>query len=309
MNEPWEDSLIIALRDAQWMRLMRENAANEKNPGHNKHSPGLFLKFDGNPEQNLGDLAVGIGDLFYLFEAKSGRSKLNTEWKITEKNEIRQKRVFNTLQQLANEWMSQPHDQLLIEKIGWSLSCHHFLYWSELVFSHEDHFRNLHVEPYLLGCSAKSAPGVPESLSSFIVAEQLPGKNKYAIHRQRSKDMRRECLPLLAVLDARGAIAFRGTEPGNAANYCCRMGLPLESFKSYLRFLIKSWSEDDESLNALICSDTGYVRRLTKFSDLKHVLEPTPRSRPRRYAVQRDVLDFTPQASALSATRRPSPLR
>lgn len=279
---------------------MRENATLI-NPDQSKNSPGLFLKFDGKPEQNLGDLAVGIEDRFYLFEVKSGRARLSTEWKITVRDQVKQKKVFSTLRRLAHEWVSQPHDHLLIEKIVWSLGCHHFLYWSELVFSHEDHFRNLHVEPYLLGCSAKNAPGMPEPLSSFVVAEHLRDGNKYAIHREASAGTRRECLPLLALLEARGAIAFRGKEFGNPVSFCCQMGLPLERFKNYLRLLMESWSEDDESLNALICSDAGYVRRLTKLSDLKHVLGPTPGLRPRRYASGRDVVDFTPRANTLSA--------
>jgi hypothetical protein len=70
---PWEDSLIVVLRDLQW-RIALENAA----AGERIQLPSL-VKFDGNAEGAIGDVELSVDDRFFILELKATASKMGTE--------------------------------------------------------------------------------------------------------------------------------------------------------------------------------------------------------------------------------------
>lgn len=54
----WEDTVILALRDLQWMKARPKQ-------------PAALLKLDGNVETALGDAITSVGGRYFLFEFKS----------------------------------------------------------------------------------------------------------------------------------------------------------------------------------------------------------------------------------------------
>lgn len=72
----WEDALILAFRDMQWIdRVLRSGLSLEEIAG----SPGLMLKLDGNAETAAGDVIASHEERFFLFEFKSNLGHLAKE--------------------------------------------------------------------------------------------------------------------------------------------------------------------------------------------------------------------------------------
>jgi hypothetical protein len=67
----WEDTIILAIRDMQWI-----HALTSARPWPARS----LIKFDGHPEEALGDLAMAQDQRFFLIEAKSSPSEFHTEW-------------------------------------------------------------------------------------------------------------------------------------------------------------------------------------------------------------------------------------
>ncbi|MDF9619791.1 hypothetical protein P5705_19255 [Pseudomonas entomophila] len=95
---PWEDSIILAFRDMQWMR--RQNANYEALVSALRQSdtlegetllknfliqtrtpPPLLAKLDGHAETASGDTLTAINQRFFLLEFKASKGKLRTEKK------------------------------------------------------------------------------------------------------------------------------------------------------------------------------------------------------------------------------------
>lgn len=126
-SPPWEDALIIALRDLQWLKKnqgisqifnskLRASLGSEvvlKRVDRISTPPPLLAKFDGNAESASGDVLTSSGKRFFLFEMKASESLLSSETG---------KFVFNCLA-LVNPEHSE--DQLFIEL---SRRGHHALY-------------------------------------------------------------------------------------------------------------------------------------------------------------------------------------
>ncbi|HBM09483.1 MULTISPECIES: hypothetical protein [Gammaproteobacteria] len=84
-DKPWEDTLILAFRDMQWMRSI-QNAADVNSLGGSP--PALLAKLDGNAETAASDVLAGHNDQFFLLEFKSSDSFVDSE---------KEKPVFNLL--------------------------------------------------------------------------------------------------------------------------------------------------------------------------------------------------------------------
>lgn len=76
-DKPWEDTLILAFRDMQWIRQIL-NSTNESIEDL-AQPPSLMAKLDGNAESAAGDILAGYRQRYFLFEFKSSESLLSTE--------------------------------------------------------------------------------------------------------------------------------------------------------------------------------------------------------------------------------------
>ncbi|MFV0455025.1 MAG: hypothetical protein ACK5NQ_08525 [Pseudomonas sp.] len=76
-DKPWEDTLILAFRDMQWIRQIL-NSSN-KTIEELAHPPSLMAKLDGNAESAAGDILAGYRQRYFLLEFKSSESRFSTE--------------------------------------------------------------------------------------------------------------------------------------------------------------------------------------------------------------------------------------
>ncbi|CAM3098912.1 Uncharacterised protein [Ectopseudomonas mendocina] len=76
-DKPWEDTLILAFRDMQWIRQIM-NSSNKTLEGL-AQPPSLMAKLDGNAESAAGDILAGYRQRYFLLEFKSSASRFSTE--------------------------------------------------------------------------------------------------------------------------------------------------------------------------------------------------------------------------------------
>lgn len=74
-NAPWEDSLIIAVRDLQWRKALERLLA-----GRRSALPTPLFKFGGTPENAIGDVGLSVHSLFYLLEFKRDSKRAYDEF-------------------------------------------------------------------------------------------------------------------------------------------------------------------------------------------------------------------------------------
>ncbi|MEX3964849.1 hypothetical protein AB4Y42_21985 [Paraburkholderia sp. EG286B] len=93
---PWEDPVIIALRDLQWMKHARDSRRSIeawlRNPGDEEAQqsaqkaiqqlnspPDMLLKLDGNAESASGDVLTSSRQKYFLLEVKAGERAMRSE--------------------------------------------------------------------------------------------------------------------------------------------------------------------------------------------------------------------------------------
>ncbi|HDR9001882.1 TPA: hypothetical protein QDA99_001432 [Burkholderia vietnamiensis] len=129
VSHPWEDSLIVALRDLQWIRKNKaildemrrygkamtdaDKVAIRAKVDDLPAPPALLAKLDGNAESASGDVLTSIEKRFFLLELKASEAALQSEKK---------KFVYACLTSVDPE---NEEDRLLLEL---SRRGHHFLY-------------------------------------------------------------------------------------------------------------------------------------------------------------------------------------
>lgn len=72
-DRPWEDTLIIALRDLQWKKAIERSTLCENLPD------GTLLKLDGNAESAVGDVITAAKGRFFVLELKADAATMGTE--------------------------------------------------------------------------------------------------------------------------------------------------------------------------------------------------------------------------------------
>ena len=176
----WEDTLVIALRDWQWMKFLESELEEDRQKmdilasstdktfvHYNSHSkaksdrskfglkeifPGGFLKMDGRSESRLGDVAVqGDGQRFFLLEVKSSQYWIRSEW-VGADGKFKPKSLYEKLEWLVvNIIAAEPKSQKrsdLLKILNYSLRCHFFAYWGG-VQSADDAPGNIFIESYI----------------------------------------------------------------------------------------------------------------------------------------------------------------
>lgn len=130
-----ESSVAFALRDWQWGRGLIK-----------KKSRGIFISLSGNADKKFGDLKIGLGDSFYLFEVKSTWDTVEEEWRrlIVKGRKHAHLMLRSVIEGVALE------DQQAINILNVSLIAHHFVYADV-----NGPRPKLVIEPYVLGTHRK----------------------------------------------------------------------------------------------------------------------------------------------------------
>ncbi|CAJ9572981.1 hypothetical protein [Burkholderia pseudomallei] len=129
LSQPWEDALIVALRDLQWIRKNKavldeirrygkaatdaDKAAIKEQVGDLPVPPALLAKLDGNAESASGDILTSAEKRFFLLELKASEAGLGSE---------KAKFVYSCLESVDPE---NEEDRALLEL---SRRGHHVLY-------------------------------------------------------------------------------------------------------------------------------------------------------------------------------------
>lgn len=295
MADPWEDTIVIALRDIQWMGQRGANRLAPRLP--------VFIKFDGPTEQTLGDLAYQQGERFYLFEVKSSHRAISSEWNKIVKQKPRRKLAFETLSALARKAVASPSSDDIWAALWTSLRCHHFVYWSDQLFNADDTLGNILVEPYISGCIRKGATRIDK-------ASAMPALSYCTAMKEQNGELSLAArLPFSAIRDQRGLVTT--TDKLDAKNIV-PLGEDLPRFKAYLRFLVDSGGIGDGQINAVISSDRGrFTKIVTSIDQLGLELEPRPGSKPVAKMTRKSVpcppeLDAALAALSETKTERPN---
>lgn len=294
MAAPWEDTVVMALRDAQWLN---------DDSGDVPKLPQMFIKLSGKTEQSLGDLVYQAGERFYLFEVKSSAATITSEWNKTVDGKPHPKLAFKTLSRLAR---AVAQKQCAIEEIQafWtSLRCHHIVYWSDALFDPFDTLGNIFIEPYIGACVHHGAPrgtGILEVPKLAIQTASIEANNQLLVSPM---------LPLSSVRNRTGIVLVEDDRCGLDSNRMATVGEDLCRFRNYLQFLVDAGGVGDGSIHAVICSDSGrFAKLITSVQQLAQELKPNsgpssepPQILPRRAAPQ------PPDFQELVLARPPAP--
>jgi len=72
-DRPWEDTLIIALRDLQWKKAAERNTLRDHLPAE------TLLKLDGNAESAIGDVVTAVKGRHFVLEMKADAGTMGAE--------------------------------------------------------------------------------------------------------------------------------------------------------------------------------------------------------------------------------------
>ncbi len=277
MNKLWEDTIVTALRDAQWLRCPRG-----KYPG-SAFPPG-FVKLDGSTESALGDLIYGAGERYYIFEVKARRSGIKDEWKGSSGPKV----VYRALAEYWNELeclssINDKNDRQLLRQgkllkfFRISLAGHHFVYWDEWVDGDGRKGGEIVVESYVTACA-----GLFEGEGEISGCQYLKSwpKNYFGFTWGDGVDrFVSEVVGLNDALDSDVKICF--SEDGGSRDR--RMGLSINELQAYVDSLVRG-GEEEEGIFAVVMSNTGsFYRVVGSTKHLSKIMKPgSPAMSPRR---------------------------
>ncbi|CAE1135679.1 hypothetical protein [Xanthomonas euroxanthea] len=238
-----ESSVAFALRDWQWGKGLIK-----------KKSRGIFISLSGNADKKFGDLKIGLGDRFYLFEVKSTWDTVEEEW---QRPIVKGRKHAHLMLRSVIEGVALENQQA-INILNVSLIAHHFVYADV-----NGPRPKLVIEPYVLGTHRKG--GFSESKArepDRSVAQKrnllvgLEFLKRYALGL-RSKEKA-----------APGKINFEIPENWSPAQFFGsavamldlenrvwrKVGVNIDDFDRYIQFLCDG---KDEQMSAIVATANG----------------------------------------------------
>lgn len=252
MADLWESSVVIALRDYQWIRKVNTTTF-----------PDQFISLGGEAEQANGDAIFLNGEKLFLFEIKSLEAKVREEWANREEPKLAFKRIFE--EYVA--YMDDGHLYCKGLRLRQSMRCHHFVYWSAERRRDKKVAGSLSVAPYL----AKAA--------SKLTGENWPGDWCNKQHISKIRDHFR-----LVELTKEGGLRYTDEvligNISSARAYFSQqfegaevreLGLNPEEFVEYVSWL----GGGDLPIDAVVLSSGGtFFRHVRRMSDLQAIFSP-----------------------------------
>lgn len=259
----WEDTIVLALRDQQWLRRLKHVPEVSGDPP-GALPPGM-IKLDGQAESKIGDVALKQGERFFIFEVKPELFRIRDEW--TKGGKFKPKVVFETLRDLTKRTLSQDarlDDHKNLER---SFRCHYFAYW--WLLDEDDQSTNgaVLVEPYIPACAQLRNNG------------EVVGKECMPALRNRLKFIGETGLrDRIGLKDLFGS-SMRTQSIGK--KHDC--GLERHEFQEYVNFLCESNGSQGsgEPIHAVVLSSLGSFFRVVSDTNhlaslLDHELRPEP---------------------------------
>lgn len=255
MAELWEISVVLAIRDLQW--LMRKNSI-----------PMPTVNLSGNAESRLGDCLITAEDRFFIIEVKPTSKNFKSEWaveEITGKKRFK-KRAFASAYEMASKLDGDKNLTTASGNVLRSLLGHHFVFWNETDGT-------LAIQPYL-SATLKGYANSKEIEDSLLATKRNRRVNNlfsFSLSDHAPIDdfvTYTECDFgfLSAIYSQRLGIAIKSNKPGNRA--WIPIGLRAPDFNDYLQILCQK----AEEINAIILSDKGFIHTPRNTNDITDFL-------------------------------------
>ncbi|WP_131469999.1 hypothetical protein [Xanthomonas citri] len=253
-NYPWEQSVVIALRDSQW--TARPSLASPM-------YPDSYVALDGKPETKFGDSIFLNDEKLFLFEVKATEKQISDEWtKLDEDKKPKPKNAYLRLSEhlrVSGSVGEYVHD---------SISGHFFCYWSEHEVGGEV-LGSLTAEPYLTAIARRSLRGIAElnSAASDIIKRYKMG---LPISRLRESETGFETVDSISILHLITGFAVILESLKNGGFYeWGNLGMTPSEFDKYLSFLSGG---EDELIRAVVLSSRGsFFRYVERTSELNSI--------------------------------------
>jgi len=256
MAELWEVSVVLALRDQQW--LMRDASI-----------PMPSVNLSGNAESRLGDCLLTAKDRFFLIEVKPTAEKFKSEWAVdkTAGEERFKKRAFASVIKLAEELGRRPTPTSKgVEPVLRSLLGHHFVFWDEEEGA-------LAIQPYLSTSLSGYSDAMNIAAPLFIKRGHQRSKELFSLSLSDHSSLADSNIFTICnsgffseIYSQRLGIAIKAKHPNGGA--WLTLGLLPEDFKEYLQTLCTPMEE----INAIILSDQGFIHALRDTQDIAEFL-------------------------------------
>lgn len=269
----WEDTIMIALRDAQWLRCQEINGKPYVKTAARRPAPAIpsgFIKLDGRAESKIGDVTLALDERLFVIEVKSSRAQVRDEW--CHSGHFRPKKVYKRLSDLVDHCNQRdpplddddPMDHLLLS----SLNGHLVAFWGQMTDELTSQLRNTIIMVPYLQAMVTSLTKTDEFEWGMI--NRLPISKACAITCTKPpriaepSDLGRDICRLFYV-DADGNHNF-GKHP---------LGLSAEDFQDYVNYLCLAydWSTAGEPINAIVLSSHGtFFQVISSTNDLAALL-------------------------------------
>ncbi|WNH49582.1 hypothetical protein [Stenotrophomonas aracearum] len=291
MDDLWEVSVVVGIRDTQWV-LTKDTI------------PDPTFNLAGNAEGRAGDIATALNGRFFLFEAKSQRSEFSSEWRPRKRGKDKIRRAKYAYEKLIKTATEVDHSQPLSQQNAFNMLlrsslCHYFAYWQDK--DKDSAIESICLSPYFI----ETALGSLSRLTDPSTIKKTAG-----------------CFDL-TIADGNPCAAFTlayafekrlGVRTQQSTDWF-EIGLGPEEFQNYLNFLCEDSEGGTEPLNLIAFSTTGFMRIAKTVADLSSIamslsLTPEPNTKPtpplQRWAkCQSDVLALTPQPDQKLQTSHP----
>jgi hypothetical protein len=263
----WEDTIVIALRDAQWLRCQEINGKPYAKTAARRPAPVIpsgFIKLDGRAESKIGDVTLAVDERLFVIEVKSSKAQVRDEW--CHSGHFRPKKVYKRLSDLVDHCNQHdprlddddPMDHLFLS----SLNGHLVAFWGQMTDELTSQIENtIIMMPYL--------QAVVSSLTKnddfeWGMINRLPVSKACALIRTKPpriaepSDLGRDICRLFYI-DAAGNSNF-GKHP---------LGLSAEDFQAYVNYLCLAhdWSTAGEPINAIVLSSHGTFFQVVSSTD------------------------------------------
>ncbi|MGV7191076.1 hypothetical protein [Xanthomonas axonopodis] len=254
---PWEQSVVIALRDSQWLA---------RPVGVSPMFPDSYLALDGNAEAKVGDAVFLNNERLFIFEVKATSHQIRDEWTRTDtKGNLSPKSAYLKLEShLAKDGVEGRF-------IDASLRGHFFCYWAEKQVGGSV-MGSLTLEPYLRAITALS---LSKKQNLMVVSTELMEGYSLGFPLSRPGEVEAD-FELTDAISVQHLISNYGKylSKGTGGDYEWKeLGLGEVEFKEYVDFLCQG---KDEDVRVVVMSSNGtFFRYASSLLQLKSILDPS----------------------------------
>ncbi|QGL96391.1 hypothetical protein FEO90_06175 [Stenotrophomonas maltophilia] len=267
MTDLWESSVVIAMRDWQWLGGLASSVF-----------PDQYLSLGGNAEAADGDAILLVGEKLFLFEIKSLFSKVSDEWYGREKPKL----AFDKLTKEYLAHIGQSSSYSSGSRLRQSLRCHHFAFWEAERRVERTVAGNVAVCPYILGvarkltvCNSQGVLGAKELgvIQAALIPFALVRSTESTESGEGWEEVETVPLDVMAI-PSRTNVSHLGIS--GYINEFEPLGLDVNEFSDYVKWL---GGGVDHPIDAVVMSSKGkFFRHVRSMAELSSIFE-VPRLR------------------------------